>query len=290
MAEDKVEGLAPEGEQEGSSLNPEKQESIVIQRAREKNWKPLEEYNGDPADWVDAKEFLGRQKLYDRINDLKATISKQTHSFQKDMQVVLRDMQKVREQEYTKALKSLEKQRTVAAANEDVETVVAVSKEIEDLKEEKAEQKAQVQEGARTTGEATPEFLEWQANNKWFSDDAEMRQDAISFGVGYAAGNPNKSQAEVLDYVTKKIKKVYPEKFEKKDTRKVDNQVERGGGLRTPSGSGSSKTKLTMQDLPDEHQTIAETIIKSGALKKAAAKNKRSEIEEYVAQYQSTLR
>ena len=288
MAEDK--GNPVPGEEEGgSSLNPATHQEKVIEKAREKGWKPLEEFEGDETEWVDAKEFIGRQKLYDRINDLKSTISKQTRGFQQDMQAVVANMAKVREQEYKRAISTLEKQRKEAAENQDIEAVVAVSKEIETLKEEKAEEKASVNEGARTTGEATPEFLEWQAGNKWFSDNSEMRQDAISIGVGYAAGNPNKSQMEVLEYVTKKIKRMYPEEFKAKGTPKVDSKVEGGGGARTPVGSGSNKTKLTLADLPDEHQAIAKTIIKSGALKKQAEKNKRTEAEEYVAQYQATL-
>lgn len=289
MAEDK--GTEEQVQEEGHSLNPEIQQSKVEERAREKGWKPLAEYDGDEAEWVDAKEFVGRQKLYDRINDLKSTISKQTRAFQQDMQAVVANMAKVREQEYKRAIQTLEKQRREAIENQDVEAVVAVSKEIETLKEEKAEEKASVKEGARTTGEATPEFLEWQSNNKWFTDNSEMRQDAISIGVGYAAGNQNKTQAEVLDYVTKKIKKMYPEEFQskQKEKPKVESKVEGGGGARTPVGASASKTKLTLADLPEEHQIIAKTIIKSGALKKRAEKNKRTEAEEYVAQYQATL-
>ena len=287
MAEETVGNVIPGEGGEGSSLSPQIQQDKVTERAKEKGWKPLEEYEGDAADWVDAKEFVGRQKLYDRINDLKSTISKQTKAFQSDMQVIVANMSKVREQEYKNALKSLETQRQQAVAAEDVETVVAVSKEIETLKEEKAEEKASVKEGAQRTGEATPEFLEWQANNKWFLESDEMRQDAISFGVGYAAGNPNKTQEQVLDYVTKKIKKVYPEAFKTRDVKQVDSKVDDGGPSRPVLGRTNQKLKLS--DLPEEHQTIAKTIIKSGALKKLAEKNKRSEADEYVAQYQERL-
>lgn len=287
MVEEKG-NVVPGEDEGGSSLNVETQAQKVIERAKEKNWKPLEEYDGDPAEWVDAKEFLGRQKLYDRINDLKSTISKQTRAAQHDMQIIVANMAKVREQEYKKAVATLERQRKEAVENQDVEAVVAVSKEIETLKEEKAEEKASVKEAAQTTGEATPEFLEWQANNKWFSDNPEMRQDAIHIGVGYAAANPNKTQMEVLDYVTKKVKRMNPEVFEKKENKKVDSKVEGGGSGRQPTNSPSSK-KLTLADLPEEHQIIAKTIIKSGALKKSAEKNKRSEADEYIASYQSTL-
>lgn len=283
MAE--AEGVVAEKE-EGSSLNPEIQSQKAHERAQEKGWKPLEEYDGDPADWVDAKEFLGRQKLYDRINDLKSTVSKQTRAFQQDMNSVLQNMSKVREQEFKKAVNLLEKQRKDAAEAGDVDAVVSVSKEIETLKEEKAEEKASVKEAATTTGEATPELLEWQATNPWFQKNSEARTDAINIGVGHAANNPNKTQMEVLQYVTKSIKRMYPEEFES-GKKKVDNKVENGGTVgRKPAGSTN---KLSFVDLPEEHQVIGRTIIKSGALKKLAEKNKRTEQDEYIAQYQATL-
>lgn len=286
MAEETVVVVAGEAE-EGHSLNPQTQEEKVKAKAAEKGWKPLDQYDGDETDWVDAKEFLGRQKLYDRIDDLKKTISKQTKAFQQDMQVVVSNMSKIKEQEYKKALSSLEKQRKDAVEQQDIEAVVAVSKEIEELKEERVEQKAALKEGAQTTGEGTPEFLEWQAQNKWFNDNQEMRQDAINYGIGYAAGNPNKTQMEVLEFVTKKMKRMYPEEFEKKGPKKVTSQVESGTANRVAPGSPSGK-KITMDDLPAEHRAIARTIIKSGALKKQAEKNKRSEAEEYLAQYQQS--
>lgn len=284
---DKVDGVGtriPGEDEGGNSLNPQTQAEKVTERAKEKGWKPLEEYDGDPADWVDAKEFVGRQKLYDRINDLKSTLTKQTRAFQSDMQVILANMSKVREQEHKKALKELEDQRRQAVAAEDVQAVVEVSKQIETLKEEKAEEKAAVKEGAQKTGEATPEFLEWQAKNKWFLNESEMRQDAISIGVGYAAGNPNKTQVDVLDYVTKKIKKMYPEQF--KEARQVDSKVDSGG---TTKPAPLSNKKMKFSDLSEEHQAIGKTLIKSGALKKVAEKNKRSEEEEYLFQYQANL-
>src|SRR5512138_1524244 len=35
--------------------------------AREKGWRPKEEYEGDHEAWVDAEEFIKRQPLFDKI-------------------------------------------------------------------------------------------------------------------------------------------------------------------------------------------------------------------------------
>ena len=283
-------GTSVPGEAEGSSLSPQVTQEAIETRATEKGWKPLDQFEGDPVDWVEAKEFVGRQKLYDRINDLKGTITKQTREFQTDMKQVLANMSKIRETEYKKALADLEAKREMAIEDDDTRAVVKVSKAIEKLHEEKASETVAQSAAAQTTAGPTPEFTEWNEKNTWFQTDSEMRADAISIGVGYAAGNPNKSQLEVLTYVTAKVKKMYPEKFEVKEKRQVDSKVEgaNSGSARKLDRDSQSKT-LTLRDLPEEHLAIAKTIIKSGTLKKMAEKNKRSEEAEYMAQYQGGI-
>ena len=281
------EGTVIVGESDGSSLSPQRHAEIVDSKAREKGWKPLAEWDGDPEDWVDSKEFVGRTKLYDRINDLKGTLSKQKQEFQKDMQLVVSNLAKIREAEYKKALRSLESQREQAIEDDDARAAVKVSKEIEALEKEKQAEAAATQQGAETTVGPTQEFISWQSKNEWFNTDSEMKADAISIGVGYAAGNPNKSQVEVLEYVTKKIKKMYPENFESKEKRQVTNKVEGAVGTSNKQVDSINKgKKITLADIPEEYQAVAKTLIKRGVFKEQAAKNKRTEVEEYLAQYQ----
>jgi hypothetical protein len=281
------EGTAIVGEAEGHSLSPQKHAEVVASKAREKGWRPLEEWEGDPEDWVDAKEFVGRTKLYDRINDLKGTLTKQRQEFQSDMKLVVSNMAKIRDAEYKRALKDLESKREQALEDDDARAAVKVSKEIETLEKERAEEAASVKQAAATTAGPTPEFLEWQEKNSWFTSDKEMREDAISIGVGYAAGNPNLSQTEVLNYVTKKIKRMYSDQFEPKEKRQVTNKVEGAQGTSQKQVDSNQRgKKLTLADLPEEYRTVAKTLIKRGVFKEQAAKNKRSEEEEYIAQYQ----
>ena len=70
MPDEVVTGEAPEQEQQG-----QQQEQVIEQpkvdpyedKARATGWRPLEEFEGDPETWVDAKEFLGRAPLFDKI-------------------------------------------------------------------------------------------------------------------------------------------------------------------------------------------------------------------------------
>lgn len=270
----------------GSTLSPQQHEEIVREQAAKKGWAPLEQWKGNPEDWVDAKEFVGRQKLYDRISDLKGALTKQQQAFQSDMKLVVENMAKIRDAEYKRALKDLEAQRQQAVDADDAREAVRISQEIEEVKQARAEEKTAIKEAPVAQTGPTQEFIEWESRNSWFKDNQEMRNDALSIGVGYSAGNPNKTQSEVLAYVENRIKRMYPEEFGQKPERKQMSAVE-GAGVPSQKqvDNNGRRSKITLDDLPEEHRVVARTIIKSGALKAAAEKNKRSEVEEYLAQY-----
>ncbi len=231
-----LEGTKLEGEGEGSSMNPQIAEEKQVEKARTKGWRPIEEFKGDAADWVPAKEFLGREKLFDKIHDLKNQISRQTQGFQKELAQMSAHFAKVQETADKKAVQELKAQLTAAKAAGEVDEVAEIAGQIKEKEAEVKESARDVkvaQQVARQSG-PTPEFQEWQKDNKWFQEDQEMTVDAISFGTGYAAANPDKSQKDVLEYVGKKIRKVYPEKFEDapQGRQKVEDKVEGGGNSR----------------------------------------------------------
>lgn len=280
------EGTKIVGEEEGSSLSPQAHAEAVAEKARAKGWRPLEEWEGDADDWVDAKEFVGRQKLYDRISDLKSTLTKVQRESQADLKAVAASLSKIRETEYKKALAELQAQRDRAVEDDDARAAVQATEAIKKLEVEK-EKETQAQ--TQVSAVATPAFIEWQKANPWFDSDPEMRSDALHIGTGYLAGNPDKTQAEVLEYVTTKVKRMYPEKFETKEKKKVVAQVEGNSPSARQTELNTRKGKLTFDDLPPEYKKIAGVLIKSGALKSAAEKNKRSQEEEYLAQYAGAL-
>lgn len=276
------EGTKIEGEGEGSSLSPQVVNDKQVEKARSKGWRPLEEFKGDPADWVDYGEFLGRQKLFDKIHDLKNQLSRQASKFESDMTRIQQHFTKVQEVEYQRAKEDLKRQLAAAKQEGDVEAVAEIAGQIKEVDAEIKEAKQEAKVAAK--GGPTPEFVEWQERNEWFQKDAEMTADAIAIGTGYAAANPGKSQAEVLDYTEKKVKRMYPEKFEGSEPKgkvKVEDKVEGGGNVRP---APKKKGQLTVGDLNDVERSIMNTLIKRNALKDVANKNKRTQQEEYLAQ------
>src|SRR3990172_4739307 len=59
----KTDDKAGDGDKGNGAVTPDSAEAS----ARAQGWKPKEEFTGDPALWVDAKEFVGRAPLFDKI-------------------------------------------------------------------------------------------------------------------------------------------------------------------------------------------------------------------------------
>lgn len=294
---DVEEGIKIEGEGSEQHSNPEIAQQQIEDKAKKGGWSPEESWRGSPEDWVPAKEFLGRQKLFDRIDSLKNALQSQKRDFEKDMRLISKSVAEMNEQAYRKALSELKAQRGLAIEDKNIEAVEAIDAEIDETKTRLADATAQKKQPVTQTQE-TADFVSWREANPWFTDNQEMRDDAIAIGVGYAAKpqNQNLTEKQVYDYVTTKIKKMYPEEFGKgktdeidetntqERTRKVSN-VEAGGGNNRGNPAVKKGKTTTADDLDDTQKAVMKTLIKRGVFKELAAKNKRTEQEEYLAQY-----
>src|SRR5258708_7163838 len=125
------EGIKIEGEGSESHSSPQVSSEKYEEKARKLHWAPLEEWRGDPEDWVPAKEFVQRQKLYDRIDSLKDAIKSQKREFEADFQVVTKAVTDMSAQAYKKALGELKAQRAIAVEDRNVEAVEALDEEIQ---------------------------------------------------------------------------------------------------------------------------------------------------------------
>lgn len=248
---------------EGSTQSPVKHEEIVEARARELGWKPEGEWEGNPAEWVSAKEFVGRQGLFDRIASLRSEITKQREKFEKDFEVVKNYVQQMSKVEYERAVKDLQMQKREAVTQGDVEAVESIDKEIDELR---------TQRTTTTTPPPQPkvpdEFISWQAKNDWYAKDAVLREQADIIGIGYFTKNPHLSQAQVLEYVEQTIKSQHPDKFGGRKVATV-TPVESGGG--SPSAgnaTGKGTKKFSESDLNDTERQVMITLVKRGVVTK----------------------
>lgn len=280
-------GTSIPGEVEGGgALSP----TVMEDRARQKGWRPKEEFKGDVTDWVDAREFLGRAPLFDKIKDLKGELHKQQTRFEKDMEGVSAYIAQTEERAFKRAQAELKAARKAAMRSDDPEAVEKIEEQLETLESDHQKAVASVPKPNKTQG-PTPEFMDWQERNDWFKLSAtgapsnEMTEDAIAIGTGYAAANPTLSHAKVLEHVEKKIRKMYAEETNTtapSTKQRKDPVVESGGGNRTATESNTRKTKITRADLSEDQRKIMDTLVKRGALKDKAAKNKVSQEQQYL--------
>ena len=277
------------GEDGATSLSPQHVEEARVEKARKKGWKPLEEYKGEPADWVDAKEFLGREPLFEANRDLKRQLKQQQERFEQDMKVISTQFSQMNEQAYKRALVELQEQRDIAIIDKDIAAVRELDAKIDATKQDHVKAVAQTTQTTQKPQE-TEYMANWRQKNEWFDKDQTLQDEAVSIGVGYMMKNQGTSQEKMLEYVTDRIKKIYPEKFQTKQQRTettVEDTTDKTNGVERstpPLGNKGNKGKLSVNDLSDMQRQVMRTFIKRGVLKDAAAKNKRTEQEEYLAQ------
>ena len=260
-------------EEEKHSLNPTLEQEhmeALENKARTKGWRPLGEWHGEQEDWVDAKEFVGREKLFDRIQDLKDQLHKNSQKFDKEFQAMANHFAGMEKVEYNRALSELKSQLAFAKDEKDVDGVEKLSTQLAAVEQER-KIATTVRHQVEQQPQADPEkFRKFKQDNEWFDNDKELQEEAMSIGIGYSATHKEKTQEEVYAYVTKRIKQIYPEKFddmsEDEDERPVKKAASVEGGTGTKKSLGTKKGKLSVGDLNEQEKEVMKTFIKRGVL------------------------
>ena len=220
----------------------------LVEKAMQMGWKPEAEWEGDPEDWVDAKEFIGRQKIYDRLSDA----NKRVKMVEKTLNEFKTHHENVAKTEYERALKTLKLERIKALEAGDSETLMEVEDRIDDVKDKIREAKQ-----APKTAEPDPEFqrvyADWSAKNTWYATDPGLRKEADILGYAYVQMNgPGDSPEVVLKYIEKEIRQRHPNKFTNQQ-RNLPNMVEGGDGDVKKS---TSTRKIDIQLSEDEERAM----------------------------------
>jgi len=259
MSEEQVVDQAPVQE-------PETQEPTIEERAREQGWRPLEEFDGEKAKWVSAETFVAKGELIDKIE----VLGKELKNTKKAMSMLQDHHKQVKEAEFTRAVNFLKQQKKQAYEQGDVDKIIEIDEQIASVKETQKKQ-SEIVNTQQEDSVVHPEFSNWVDNNRWYNNDNELRDAADGIGMSHAKNNPNKSPAQVLDFVAKKIKALYPEKFTNQN-RNRSSTVEGSGnsaGRRANSGSDI--------DMSDDEVKVMNTFVRQGIMTK----------EEYIKELKS---
>jgi hypothetical protein len=235
-------------EQTGTDTSQEQEQTQVdpfTEKASKAGWRPLEEYDGDPEEWVDAKEFVKRAPLYEQMRKLK----KENKEVKTTLHEVKGYITKVSQAAYNKAVADLTAQRDEAIDNGDRQQVHEIDKAIKDAEAIKV-----------PIDNVHPAITSWEKENgEWFYADEKIVKFGKAYARNYLEDNPD-DMAGALEAMEGAIKVKFPEKFQKpQDKRKDPPAVE--GGKR-----GDGKKTYTSADLDDEARRVMRGFVRNGVM------------------------
>lgn len=234
---------------EGAENTPEPKApeyTEIEQRAMEMGWRPLTEFNGDENDFIDAKEFVNRKPLFDKIE----STGKELKQMRKAFDALKNHYTTVHETAYRDALNNLKQARKDAIAQGDGERFDQVDTEIKRVEAEAA--KIQNVAEVKPEPEVHPQFVSWSNRNPWYNSVGYMR--AYADEVGVKLGAQGVDPIEVLKRVEEAVRKEFPDKFRNSNKNEAPD-VE-------SSGRRTSVKKDDFQLNPQEER-IFQTLHKS---------------------------
>lgn len=237
---------------EGTSLSARDQQEIAVKdRAKSMGWMPRKEWQGDPGDWVSAREFLARQSFFDKIKSQSSEI----RNLREDIKAMSQHFAQMKEVEYKRALAELKAERKDAINQGDTTKAESVSDQIVEIEAARKEIK---QAPNQKSNYGQEEFTQFKERNKWYNTDPELTQRANALGMGYAQMNPSATPEQVLQYVEKEIKATA-----KRET--IAPASPASGGLKSGPVKGN---KFSESDLTDMQKKMMNTFVQRGVLTK----------------------
>jgi hypothetical protein len=263
-----LEGSAAVAEKNATTMTPTSYEEKAI----EGGWKPLEEWEGNPEDWVDAKTFNQRGEYMDRIKSQSSLIKKlekKQSLLEKDMQALAEHHRNVQEIERKRALDELKDLKRQALDLGDTVKVVDIDDKIDELKRSKA---APVTPQTATP-EIHPEVTEWIEENTWYESDKIMTAayNAILEDLINETPRLKNTPTKAMDMAKEMLQEEMPHKFKKRTSAVTDSSTNEG----SKKAADISATRGLVKKLSDEQRRMAKRFVDMGALKS---------IEEYAKQ------
>jgi hypothetical protein len=251
-----VEDVAPPPnmEADGEVAEAPEVDEETLSEAKRQGWVPQEDYNGPEDKWVDADTFVKKGK------EINALLRKDNEFLKREVSEMKSTMMEFKKfhadtekRAYERAMLDLREQKKEAIAAGDGEKVLQVDDAIDELKTARREEKI----AAPAPNQIDPTFIAWQEDNRWFGKDTELTAEANLIGEVVKRQNPTLIGTEFLDEVTKRVKRMYPEKFTNAN-RSRPNPVE--SSTAKPAGSRGKG----FNDLPPDAKAACQKFEKQG--------------------------
>jgi hypothetical protein len=236
--------------------------SAVEAEARQQGWKPLEEYEGNPAHWRDAQEFLefgqrmnpilrkNNEELKKQIQEIKG----QFDQYKNTASEIIRMQKEQVKKEYDSQINFLKSQIKAARAAGDYDVAAEFEEQYDQLKENAPEfpsERPQAQ--TQPTLVSQDEYAVWAQENPWAEKDRGLSAAVTGLAIQY--GNQGMRGTALLKAVEQEIKEQFPEKFA---SRKRANMVEAPSGGSGPRSTG----KVSYERLPTDAKAQCDQFVR----------------------------
>lgn len=256
----------PENQEEHDKWEP----SASEERAMTGGWRPEHEWEGDPDEWVSAREFNFRGELMQRITQLGRKVGQLETDKEKLAKVVQnsdRVTQRMVEQAAKQATAELKAQLREARRAEDDDAVDDIEERLAELREAQVEVKAAAMAPDQPVWQGpnpatmTPQQNAWYSfitTTKW-AQDAKVHNALLQYAQQALDGESDMPVGDFMEKVITKGKQL------------------RDGGRRGPAGpddAGSGRKppvqkrgKYSARDLNPMQLSIAKEMVIEGACK-----------------------
>lgn len=225
--------------------------SEIETSALDEGWKPKDQWEGDPDEWVSAKAWKKRGEFIAEIDRVKKEKQNVERVFQslKTHHVQLRD---ALEKKYQDQLMELKLQKREALKEEDHSKALALADDIDTIREQREREIGNLNAKIAETNipvETAPDpvFVEWQKQNTWYSLDGKdkVSQTANKLALAYIAehGKPSSptEYKRILNEIKEEMKELFPSKFENPNRDRASAVNDTG----SVKGTSSKSVKLS---------------------------------------------
>lgn len=251
------ENLDQENTEIDAGSEPEQNEAPALtaieQRALEMGWKPRDSFTGDEDDFIDAKEFVRRKPLFDKIEHQ----SRELRQVRTSVAALKEHYTQVEKAAYDRAIRDLRAQQKTAIQEGDLEKYHEIQEEISTA-EKQASRATQIPDPVDNGPD--PAFVSWKEKNSWYDNDSELREFADTYGIGLAQrGVP---PTEVLAKVEAKVRSTYASKFQ--NPRRASAPAVEG----STAPRATSRSKGEDYQLTDQERRVMNALVQQGVLTK----------------------
>jgi hypothetical protein len=231
--------------------------------ARARGWKPKEEWDGDPDEWVSAKLFIKKGEEIEDRQKLKKSI-KALEAQNKELGAIVRASLNAQTQEKAQALLN---KRDNAIEMGDKAQVRQIETELGQIGQ---------------VPQPTPaEITDWVAkHSEWWGVDPMATQAAVAY-YGNLEAKDRADMAGNLEKTEKWLKKRFPDLFAEDQAKAAEaaqahvQQTRKLSSVSVPSSGGGKPAGKSWGDLPSDAKRVGEELVRKGVLKR----------EEYVTSF-----